>query len=62
MRLVRVVVTTWLMSLVGPVLVRPSCAAEQAVDRWWLQPQRMVQTNLREIDAAMLHHAGVAHP
>ena len=53
MRLVRVVVTTWLMSLVGPVLVRPSCAAEQAVDRWWLQPQRMVQTNLREIDAAM---------
>jgi len=23
------------------------------IDRWWLEPQRMVQTNLREIDATM---------
>lgn len=35
------------------MFVRPSATQGQEVDRWWLQPQRMVQTNLREIDAGM---------
>ena len=31
-----------------------SLAAEQAeTPAWWLKPQRMIQTNLREIDATM---------
>lgn len=35
--------------------VFPPLAAnsQDAVDRWWLEPQRLLQTNLREIDATM---------
>jgi hypothetical protein len=34
--------------------VCPAARAEQAgQDKWWLKPQRMLQTNLREIDATM---------
>ena len=36
------------LGLINPVLAEP---AEQAP--WWLKPQRMLQTNLREIDATM---------
>ncbi len=36
------------LGLIKPVLAEP---AEQA--QWWLKPQRMLQTNLREIDATM---------
>ena len=28
-------------------------AAEQSEEAWWLRPQRLIQTNLREIDATM---------
>ncbi|MCU0915452.1 MAG: hypothetical protein MUC88_12935 [Planctomycetes bacterium] len=50
MRMIAVLLT----SLSGPaLLVCPSVARGQETEPWWLQPQRMVQTNLREIDAAM---------
>lgn len=37
------------------LLIGTSCFAAQKLDkeRWWLQPHRMLQTNLREIDADM---------
>jgi len=34
-------------------LVEAGLSETRAVDRWWLEPQRMLQTNLREIDATM---------
>ncbi len=37
-----------LLAAAGGVVVQG-----QEPDRWWLQPQRMLQTNLREIDATM---------
>ena len=33
--------------------VRSGLAQTAQIDRWWLQQQRMLQTNLREIDATM---------
>jgi len=34
-------------------LVNNGIAGDQQSDAWWLTPQRMLQTNLREIDATM---------
>ena len=53
MKIVRVTTAALLMFLAGLMFVCPGFVQAQEVDRWWLQPQRMVQTNLREIDAAM---------
>jgi hypothetical protein len=38
--------------VVAPFLARRA-ASDGGAAAWWLQPQRMLQTNLREIDAAM---------
>jgi hypothetical protein len=44
-------------ALIGAMIVCrlwPSAwAGQTSQDKWWLEPQRMIQTNLREIDATM---------
>ena len=35
------------------LVLGPASAGAAEVNRWWLQPQRLLQTNLREIDATM---------
>ncbi len=43
-------------AIVLPIMVCrlwSSAWAQPSQDKWWLQPQRMLQTNLREIDATM---------
>ncbi len=41
----------WVVSFLLVVFSGLSLASEEA--KWWLQPQRLLQTNLREIDATM---------
>jgi hypothetical protein len=41
------------ISLISLAFVDPGRSEVREVDRWWLEPQRMLQTNLREIDATM---------
>ena len=53
MKVTRVIGAVSLMFLASGAFVCPDLAQAQEVNRWWLEPQRMVQTNLREIDAAM---------
>lgn len=40
-------------SIVCLVLINPALADVTEEPQWWLKPQRMLQTNLREIDATM---------
>jgi hypothetical protein len=41
------------MLLLPAIALGPDRAGAGEIDRWWLRPQRMLQTNLREIDATM---------
>lgn len=53
MKALRVIAVLLSVSPSSLVFVCPSVAQEGKTGPWWLQPQRMVQTNLREIDAGM---------
>lgn len=46
-------IPTLVCSFVCLVLINPVLADVKEETRWWLKPQRMLQTNLREIDATM---------
>jgi len=54
----------WPVLALGLVLLTSSLFAADLADRaesdWWLTPRRMIQTNLREIDAGMDVEAYVA--
>ncbi len=47
----------WMWAIVLPIMVcrlwSSAWAEQPSQDKWWLQQQRMLQTNLREIDATM---------
>jgi hypothetical protein len=54
----------WFILALGLVSLAPSLSTAEPVNRsepdWWLTPRRMIQTNLREIDAGMDVEAYVA--
>ncbi len=47
----------WMWAIVLPIMVcrlwSSAWAEQPSQDKWWLEAKRMVQTNLREIDATM---------